>query len=138
MRIDIGVFVALLTLASTACRGPSLGPEQTPTLTTPPDLSATVANAWYESAYGPAGPYAQFDVWLAVPPSATPNAGVVLPMAAPVLVRWNGRTYAASGNDIAVGDRVRVWVVPQHVAYGAVQGPPGAPTYTGTQLVIDR
>lgn len=97
-----------------------------------------MAKVQYENAYGPGGSYAQFDVWLVIPPSAMPNAGVVLPTAAPVLVRWNGRTYAASGNDIAAGDRVDVWIVPKYVAYGAVQGPPGAPTYTGTQLVIDR
>ncbi|HEY2065554.1 MAG TPA: hypothetical protein VGG84_06315 [Gemmatimonadaceae bacterium] len=138
IRNVAGVCVTTLALASAACRGTPLGPEESLTLTTAPDISASVAKAEYEGGNGPNGPYAQFDVWLVVPPGAAPNAGVVLPTKAPVFVRWNGRTYSASGNDIRPGDHVDVWTVAHEVAYGVVQGPPGAPTYTATQLVIDR
>jgi hypothetical protein len=140
MRIGIVAVVCVtsLALASTACRGTPLGPEESLTLTTAPDISATVAKAEYEGGISPGGLYAQYDVWLIVPPATAPNAGVVLPTRAPVFVRWNGRTYAASASDIKAGDRVEVWTEGHFAAYGAVQGPPGAPTYTGTQVVIDR
>lgn len=140
MRINAArpIVVAALALATGSCNDTALGPETRLTIDTPPDISATVAQANFESGNGPGGPFAQFDVWLVVPPGVAPNAGVVLPVTAPVFIRQNGRTYAANGRDIATGDRVDVWTVAHFVAYGSVQGPPGAPTYTGAQLVIYR
>jgi hypothetical protein len=132
------VFLVALALASGSCAGAVFGPETTLTINTPADLSANVAKATLESGIGPEGPYSQFDVWLFVAPGAAPDAGVVMPTAAPVFVQRNGRAYAADASDIRAGDRVDVWTVPDRVAYGVVQGPPGAPTYTGTQLVIHR
>ena len=70
-------------------------------------------------------------------PSAA-NAGVVLPLSAPVFLRSNGGLATTDASKIRVGDQIQVWRDPIRVAYGAVQGPPGAPTYTGTQIVIVR
>jgi hypothetical protein len=140
MRITTGCSVLLvaLALASESCNGDALGPETALTIATPADLSASVAKATLESGVGPEGPYSQYDVWLVVTPGGAPDAGVVMPVNAPVFVQRSGRTYAANASDIAAGDHVDVWTVPRRVAYGVVQGPPGAPTYTGMQLVIYR
>ena len=131
-----------LAIAVAACSH-ATGPadtrqEATLVLTTTPDFSATVTKAWYESANGPAGPYAQYDVWVAIAPATSANAGVVVPVKAPVFLRSGGRLLTASGEDIRAGDRIQVWRDPVFVGYGAVQGPPGAPTYEGRQIVIVR
>ena len=125
-------------VALSACSSSSaLGPPSTLVLSTPPDFSATVSKVDYESANGPAGPYSQYDAWVIVPPAVSANAGVVVPTSLPVFVRHNGQIYSSSASSIKVGDRVEVWHNVS-VVYGAVQGPPGAPTYESTQVVIDR
>lgn len=128
--------ISLVTLS--ACSGSSaLGPPATLVISTPPDFSATISKVDYESANGPAGPYSQYDVWVIIPPAARANAGVVVPTTHPVFVRHNEQIYSSSASSIKVGDRVEVWHNVS-VVYGAVQGPPGAPTYESTQVVIDR
>jgi hypothetical protein len=63
---------------------------------------------------------------------------VVLPTSAPVFLQRGAGFLTASGDQIRVGDHIQVWRDPIRVAYGAVQGPPGAPTYRGLQIVIVR
>ena len=97
-----------------------------------------VAKVEFESANGPAGPYSQHNVWVVIAPSAAANAGVVVPNSARVFIRSKeGRLTSAGPADIKVGASIEVWH-DSMVGYGAVQGPPGAPTYTGTQVVISR
>ena len=135
------VLLPTLLALGTACGATAesaLGPPATLALTTAPDLTGTVARADAENAVGPEGPYSQVDVWLTVPPATAANAGVVVPLKTPVFVRGRGGAVtAAAPGDIRAGDAVEVWH-DQVVGYGAVQGPPGAPTYFGTQVVIDR
>jgi hypothetical protein len=125
-------------VALSACSSNSaLGPPATLVLSTPPDFSARVSKVEYESANGPAGPYSQYNAWVIIPPSTSSNAGVVVPTKMPVFARHNGQIYSSSASSLKVGDLIEVW----HditVAHGAVQGPPGAPTYTSTQVVIDQ
>jgi hypothetical protein len=92
----------------------------------------------YESATGPAGPYSQYDIWVIVPPGTSANAGVVLSTSAPVFLLTDGTLFTALGSEIRVGDQIQVWRDPTFVVYGSAQGPPGSPTYTGTQIVIVR
>jgi hypothetical protein len=107
-------------------------------LTTAPNFSGLVSKSALESGNGPAGYYSQYDVWVIVPPASDANAGVVVPMSAPVFVRRDAGLETASAGEIRVGDRIQVWHDAVPVAYGAVQGPPGAPTYIGTQIVLVR
>jgi hypothetical protein len=142
MRIRVLTLAAAL-LAAAACGGDGGGgtlplEEASLVLTGPPAMTARVAKAEYEAANGPAGPYAQHNLWLIVPPGVMPNAGVVVGSHIPVFIRRDGRTYAAEGGDVRVGDRVEVWTDPVFVGYGAVQAPPGAPVYHGDQVVIVR
>ena len=130
--------IAVSVLIAAACSG-STSPTATLVLQTDPDLSGNVMKVEYESGNGPGfGPYAQWDIWVLIPPASSANAGVVLPVAAPVFLRSNGGLVTATASQIRVGDRLEVWRDPVHVSYGAVQGPPGAPTYEGTQIVIVR
>jgi hypothetical protein len=107
-------------------------------LATAPDFSGSVAKAELESGNGPAGYYAQHDIWVVIPPATNANAGVVVPTSAPVFLRHRGGLVAVAASEIRVGDRIQVWRDPIQVGYGAVQAPPGAPVYRGTQIVIDR
>ena len=130
--------IAVSVLIAAACSG-ATSPTATLVLQTNPDLSGNVMKVEYESGNGPGfGPYAQWDIWVLIPPASSANAGVVLPVAAPVFLRSNGGLVTATASQIRVGDRLEVWRDPVHVSYGAVQGPPGAPTYEGTQIVIVR
>lgn len=104
----------------------------------PPDFSATVSKAEFEGGNGPAGPYEQYDIWVVIPPATTANAGVVLGKSVPVFVMRGGGIAAADAGQIRVGDQIQVWRDPIRVGYGAVQAPPNAPVYTGTQVVIVR
>lgn len=131
--------IAALVLTASACRGTTSPSNATLVLQTDPDLLGNVMKVEYESGIGPGfGPYAQWDIWLLIPPASSANAGVVLPVAAPVFLRRNGGLATASASQIRVGDRLKVWRDPVHVGYGAVQAPPGAPDYVGTQIVIVR
>ena len=118
------------------------GPEANLSIAGPPDFSAAVSKVWYEGGNGPGGPYAQYNVWLAIPPASTTNAGVVVATSAPVFVQSaSGRLTVAEAGDIKVGSTIQVWH-DRSLTYGAignvgaVQGPPGAPTYSGVQIVI--
>ena len=139
MRVSLvrRVLLTASLVVAGACES-STSPSATLTLTTAPDFTGTVAKSAFESANGPAGPYAQYDIWVIVPPGSSANVGVVLPLTAPVFVQSGAGLVRARGSDIRVGDRIRVWRNPDFAAYGAVQGPPGAPTYEGRQVVILR
>lgn len=134
----VGCLSTISLVALAACSSSSaLGPPATLVLSTPPDFSAHVSKVEYEGANGPAGPYSQYNAWVIIPPATGANAGVVIPTKMPVFARHNGQIYSSSASSIKVGDLIEVW----HditVAYGAAQGPPGAPTYTSTQVVIDQ
>jgi hypothetical protein len=132
--LRVPIYVSLVALS--ACSS-ALGPSATLVLSTPPDFSARVSKIEYESANGPAGPYSQYNVWVIIPPAANANAGVVIPAKMPVFARHNGQVFSSTANNIKVDDLIEVWHSIS-VAYGAVQGPPGAPTYESTQIVIDR
>ena len=130
--------VSCVIAASLAACGNPLGPPATLVLSTPPDFTATVARINVESGLSPEGSYSQDDAWLVIPPSKTPNAGLVLGKTTPVFVRTHGRVSLSSAGDIKAGDRVEVWHDIQ-VAFGAAEGPTGAPTYFGIeQVIIDR
>ena len=138
MRSMLCLLLSAWFVGLAACSSSTLGPPATPVLSTPPDFTATVAKVEFESANGPAGPYSQHNVWLVIPPSTAPNAGLVVGRLTPVFVRTGAGVFLSNPSGIKVGDRVEVWHDIQ-VAYGAVQGPPGAPTYTNLkQIVIDR
>ena len=127
--------LSVCVVSASACKS-ATAPTATLTLSTPADFSATVSKIEFESAIGPAGPYSQHDVWVIIPPATAANAGVVVPKSTPVFRRSSrGRITSASPSDIKVGDSIDVWH-DFRTAYGAVQGPPGAPTYIGTQIVI--
>lgn len=102
-----------------------------------PDLVASVARVEYSAGNTPAGYVAQYNVWLVVPPGSAPNAGVVLPMRTPVFVRQGGEDFPATLQDIHLLDPIELWH-DRTVGYGAVECPPNAPCYTGTQVVILR
>jgi len=129
--------LAALAILATACSDGPTGAETTLTITAPSNFVGTVTKVEHEAAYGPAGPYDQYDVWLIVPPGSSPNAGVVVPVRIPIFSRQGETVYTASGSDIHVGDQLEVWR-DQTVGYGAVQAPPGAPVYVATQVVIVR
>jgi hypothetical protein len=128
---------ALALLLLCACTSESLGPKASLLLTTQPAFSASVYSAKSEAGISPEGPYSQTDVWLIIPPAAGPNAGVIVPTRSAVFLRTADGIFSSDGDHIRTGDKVEVWH-DASVAYGAVQGPPGAPTYRGTQIVIDR
>ncbi len=139
MRSTLKLLSSAWFLGLVACGTDSaLGPPATLVLSTPPDFSATVTKVEFESATGPEGPYSQHNVWLRIPPSTQANAGLVVANGTPVFVRTSDGVFSSNASGIKVGDRVEVWHDIQ-VAYGAVQGPPGAPTYVNLkQIVIDR
>ena len=135
-RLVSRAFLSLWVASAVACKS-GTAPTATLALSTPADFSATVSKVAFENAMGPAGPYSQNDVWVTIPPAAAANAGVVVSRSTPVYIRTGGRLVSSSASEIRVGDSIDVWH-DVSTAYGAVQGPPGAPTYTGTQIVISR
>lgn len=137
MRSTLWFLPSAWLVGLVACSS-TLGPPATLVLTTSPDLTATVAKVEFESANGPAGAYSQHNVWVVIPPSTAANAGLVVGRATPVFVRTRRGIFLSNPSRLEVGDKVEVWHDIQ-VAYGAVQGPPGAPTYRNLkQIVIDR
>jgi hypothetical protein len=139
MRSTLCFLSSVWLIGLVACSSSStLGPPTTLVVSTAPDFTATVTKVEFESANGPAGPYSQHNVWLVIPPSTGANAGLVVGQLTPVFVRTGAGIFLSNPSGLKVGDRVEVWHDIQ-VAYGAVQGPPGAPTYTNLkQIVIDR
>jgi len=113
-----------------------MGPRATLALTRAPDFTGIVVKVTAESGAGPAGRFSQRDVWLAVTGASKTTAGVVVPLTTPVFIRGSdGAVHAARVTDIGEWQSIQVWH-DASVAYGAVQGPPGAPTYTAVQVVI--
>ena len=106
-------------------------------LTGAPDMVAVVAQTTHESGFTPAGYVSQYDIWVAVPPSAAADAGVVIGKSTPVFLSTDGILTRVTAASIIVGDSIQVWH-DASVGYGAVQAPPGSPCYTGTQVVILR
>jgi hypothetical protein len=107
-------------------------------LSTTPDFIGRVAMVRYEDGISPAGPLSQYELWLAISPASSPNAGLVVGRNVPVFVRSaSGTLMPASACTIAMSDVVEVWH-DQSVVYGSVEAPPSAPAYFGTQVVIRR
>lgn len=115
----------------------SLGPAARISRTTEADFAGTVAKNEFESANGPAGPYAQNNIWVVIPPSRSANAGVVVGKSTPVFLRAGGELTKSTASGIRVGDVIEVWHDPG-AGYGAVQAPPNSPVYMGTQIVVNR
>jgi hypothetical protein len=80
----------------------------------------------------------QYELWLTISPAISANAGLIVGRNVPVFVRSPaGTVMPASACSIAQGDLVEVWH-DLSVTYGAVEAPPSAPAYFGTQVVIRR
>ena len=126
--------VSLLAAGLAACGSPA-GPGST-SLSTPPDFTAAVTWVDYQDFYSPAGHVRQYDLWVATPPGSPANTGVVIGRATPVFLRGPGGNLTPSAPDaIRAGEAIEVWH-DATVGYGAVQAPPGAPVYSGIQIVI--
>ena len=137
MRSKICLLKCLGVTTLAACSS-SLGPVATLPLSRPPDFAATVARIGVERGISPDGAYSQVDAWLVIRPSRVANAGLVMAKTTPVFVRTDGAVFSSRAGDIKAGDRVEVWH-DFRVAFGAVEGPPGSPTYFNIlQVVIDR
>lgn len=102
---------------------------------TAPDFTARVVIATHEQMVSPEGPVSQYDLFVAIPPSDTANAGVVIPESMPVFEAVSGQYVSTTAATIRVGQTIQVWH-DFRVAYGAVQAPPGAPVYVPTQVVV--
>ena len=126
----------LLTAGAAACQS-ATAPDTSLPLPGAPDLVAFVSRTAHESGPTPAGYVSQYAVWVAVPPSTAADAGVVVGASTPVFLSRHGVLARTTGASISIGDSIQVWH-DASVAYGAVQAPPGAPCYTGTQVLILR
>jgi len=104
----------------------------------PPDLGARVISVHHQQGWAPDGFYMdQYAVWVAIAPSDSANAGVLVGARQPVFLQAGDALVRDSAADITSGDSVQVW----HdigVDQGSAQDPPGAPGYTATQIVIVR
>lgn len=141
MRSTVGL-TTLLLVAALGCDSPMDSAMCATTVLAPmsttPDFVARVAMVRYENGISPAGPLSQYELWLAISPATSPNAGLVVGRNVPVFVRSaSGTLMPASGCAIAMSDVVEVWH-DQSVAYGSVEAPPSAPAYFGTQVAIRR
>lgn len=125
-----------LLLPLAACDAPA-GPETRLTVAGAPGFEGVVASVHYESGNTPVGPMSQYNVWLTLPPTAGPNAGVVVTRGTPVFLQQDGVLLRTTASQILPGDSIQVWH-DASVAYGAVEAPPGSPCYVGTQIVIVR
>ena len=133
----------LIVLGVAACGDPAgpvanaTGAADTLVIKTAPDFVGVVTRNMHEEGWTPAGFWMdQYAVWVAIPPSDTGDAGVVVGRLTPVFVSNRfGLARAASGGSIVVGDSIHVWH-DQTVGYGAVEAPTGAPCYEGTQIVV--
>jgi hypothetical protein len=146
MRATLSMFVLAAAATQSACSVDVVSPAPiglcavitAPLNTASPNFTAVVSRVTYNSSISPMGPLSQHEVWLTIPPSAMPNAGVVIGRNAPVLAQsGSGPATAVAACTIAIGDRVQVWH-DGSAAYGSAQAPPESPAYFGTQLVIAR
>lgn len=134
---------AIFTLLSVACNHPTdpVDPPNCPVsmaapMATPPSFNATVAQVTFEGGNGPAGPYAQYNVWVIVPPNTTPNAGVIVPLGTPVFaMNAAGGVDRSSACVLRPGMQVQVWHDFRWV-FGSAEAPPGDTAYVGQQVVI--
>jgi hypothetical protein len=102
------------------------------------DFSGRVDKVDLEDGFSPEGPLYQHDLWLTVAPGTAPNAGVVVGRTVPVFLQvGSAAPIASTACAVEVSDSVEVWH-DASVIYGAAQAPPGAPAYSGTQVVIVR
>ncbi|MEO8029199.1 MAG: hypothetical protein ABI765_00045 [Gemmatimonadota bacterium] len=103
-----------------------------------PDLTGQLESVFVDSGNTPAGPRHQHNLWLTMAPATAPNAGVVVGRATPVfLQRGSGAPVPVTACDLAAGDSLVIWH-DGSVAYGSVEGPPGAPGYFATQVLVIR
>jgi hypothetical protein len=142
MRLLVATVTCVaLSLSLSACRGSGevLGPVTTLTISTAPDFRAIVTKVTFEAADGPGfGFYEQYDIWLVMAPPDLTNAGLVAAKKIPTFVRTSdGLIHASAAEKIQVHDVIQVWRG-QAAVFGAVQGPPNAPTYEAKQVVIER
>lgn len=100
-------------------------------------LLGRVVQSTNESGYTPEGYSSQYAVWIAIAPSPSANAGVVVNASAAVYLSRGGIVVSTIAGSIRTGDSVQVWR-DNTVAYGAVEAPPGAPCYSATKVVILR
>jgi hypothetical protein len=103
--------------------------------TDPADLIVTVFRNTRESGNFPGGPHTQYALWVGGAGQQAPDAGVVIGEKTPVYQRAGGRLVPTGAATIRVGHVVEVWR-DRHVGFGAVQAPPGRPSYTAVQVVI--
>lgn len=134
---------AVVTLLALACNHP-IAPGDPPScpvstaapMSTPPSFSASVAQVTFEGGNGPAGPYAQYNVWVIVPPNTTANAGVIVPLATQVFaMNAAGGVDRSSACALRSGMQVQVWHDFRWV-FGSAEAPPGDTAYVGQQVVI--
>lgn len=135
-----------LAVGTAGCRdstAPASCSDSTATATTlpipgPPDFLARVSSNTHREFFAPSGYWvSQYEIWVAIPPSLSANAGVVVGAARPVFARSCGVLERVTPAAIAPGDAIQVWH-DATVGYGSVQAPSGAPAYGGTQIVILR
>ena len=135
MRDRLRTMLSLLLTAGAAACQSATAPDTSLLLSGAPDLVAVVSKTTYESGPTPGGYVSQYDIWVAVRPSTAADAGVVVGTSTPVFLSRHGVLARTTGASISIGDSIQVWH-DASVAYGAVESPPGAPCYTGTQIVI--
>lgn len=132
-----GSLALVVALSAVACDSPT-GPGVALVLSAAPDFVAVVTKNSYQSGLSPAGrSYSQYDLWVALPPSDTADAGVVIGDSTPVFFENRFGLARGSAASIRAGDLVSVWH-DSHVVYGSVQAPPGSPGYIGTQILVRR
>jgi len=125
----------VLVLGLAACAQPA-GPRLTLPIQTAPDLGARVVSSRYQQWVSPVGVIAQYELWVAIAPSDTANAGVLVTAGHPVFVRSGTVLTTEAASQVAAGDSILVWKeVP--VPMGS-SPPPGAPGYAAEQLVVVR
>ena len=125
------ILLALSVAACTETTSPTL------LIQTAPDFGARVVSIHRQQFIAPIGPVDQYALWVAIAPSDTANAGVLVTAAQPLFVRAKGVLAVDSVADIAAGDSILVWH-DRFVSGPSAQAPPGAPGYSATQIVIVR
>ena len=126
-----------LALGAAGCHD-STAPVTTLAIPTAPDFVAVVASSTHYEFVAPSGYWvSQYEPWVAIGPSQSANAGVVVAAARPVFLGTSGVLERVTPAEIAPGDTIQVWREAA-VVYGAIQAPPGSPSYGATQIVIVR
>lgn len=138
MRHPITSRIALLSslLAAAGCLDATATTVTLP-IQTAPDFTARVVSTTVEQGFTPEGWISQYVVFVAVPPSDSANAGVILSVTVPVFALTNGTLRRDAAFDIAVGDSIEVWRSSSY-SLDAAESPPNSPAYFATQIVIVR